>query len=192
METLGWAARFAAGGTLLVSTVVAPLAQATSYACNNGETLQQCMEREKREAARRPSAPTYPRQPAHNPAPQRPVYNQTPAPATGSGGAACNWLSAVQYARVSNAHRGTRCGTRDSIELKVTNVASEPIKVVVYLQETNGRWQKNADGTFDTGLGPGRDMGFYTCHATGSYKVIAMPARSFRAGKCSYPDYNGH
>lgn len=91
-----------------------------------------------------------------------------------------------------NDKRGTRCGSPDSMELDVRNIANQPLKVVVYIQRSNGSWQKDADGTFNEGMRPGEKHNFYTCHSTGYYKVIAMPIAAFNANHCSYPDYRGH
>jgi len=176
-------------GVLVFALAVPSAAEATSYACNNGETLQQCMERQAREARENPSRPANPYEPGPHPHPvERPQY----PPSAGGGQPRCNWLSAVNYAQVTNNRRGTRCGTPDSVEFDVTNIANQPLKVLVYMQLTNGSWNKEPDGTFDAGMHPGERHNFYTCHSTGYIKVVAMPITDFKANRCSYPDYKGY
>jgi hypothetical protein len=107
--------------------------------------------------------------------------------ATTSG--SCNWFSATQAVQIIKNRRGSRCGAPDSHEVEIRNASGVRIKTLVYIQSSTGRWIKNADGTFNSGMEPGKVVNHYACSGTGQMKIAAMPLQNFLQSNCNYPEY---
>lgn len=99
----------------------------------------------------------------------------------------CDWLSATQCVNVTKAVIGTRCGTKNSVDVEWKNTCTSNIKVVCCIQRADGTWSCLPDGTFDTGMKPNQVLSQYVCAGTGKYKIYAMPIADFLKNKCSYP-----
>nr|WP_293838911.1 PKD domain-containing protein [uncultured Arsenicibacter sp.] len=99
----------------------------------------------------------------------------------------CNWSSATQCVKVTTAVIGTRCGTKNSMDLEYQNTCTSNIKVVSCIQRLDGTWSCLPDGTFDTGLKPNAKAGDYVCAGTGKYRIYAMPIADYIKNKCPYP-----
>lgn len=65
---------------------------------------------------------------------------------------------------------GERCGSTDSLQIRVTNQCSQRVYVKMCLQKKDGRWSCGSDSSMDPG---DTNRGFYTCHATGNYRWAA-------------------
>ena len=101
--------------------------------------------------------------------------------------ASCDWNSATKCVTVTKAVIGTRCGTKNSVDVEWKNSCTSNIKVVVCIQRADGTWYCSPDGTFDTGMKPNQVISNYLCAGTGKYKIYAMPIADFIKNKCSYP-----
>jgi hypothetical protein len=108
----------------------------------------------------------------------------TPPPPTAS----CNWNSAPQCVQVVSATRGTRCGSPTSLEVKVRNACTSPVKFVVSIQRSDGTWDALPDGTFSTGTRPGEVNEWFECNTANRYRVYSMPINDFVANRCKYPE----
>lgn len=109
-----------------------------------------------------------------------------------SGGGApksCNWFSAMQAVQIVKNRRGSRCGAPNSHEVEIRNGSSFSIKTLVYIQSSSGKWVKSADGTFNSGMPPGKIFNHYVCSGTGQMKIAAMPLQDFLRSDCGYPEY---
>lgn len=106
-----------------------------------------------------------------------------------SGTGICNWSSALQCAKIV-AKKGTRCGEATSLDVTITNGCTVPVKFYVCIQNADGKWIGNPDGTFEAGLAPGKSANWYSCKTTNQYKYGAMTAADFVKNKCGYPKCN--
>jgi PKD repeat protein len=105
----------------------------------------------------------------------------------GGAGTNCDWTSAIQCVQVNYARVGTRCGTKNSVEIEYQNICNSNIKVVHCIQKADGTWSCWPDGTFDTGLKPNQKVQDFVCAGTGKYKIYAMPITDYIKNKCPYP-----
>lgn len=101
--------------------------------------------------------------------------------------ASCDWSSGLKCITVTKAVVGTRCGTKNSVDVEWKNTCTSNIKVVVCIQRADGTWSCSPDGTFDTGMKPNQVLSNYVCAGTGKYTLYAMPIADFLKNKCSYP-----
>ncbi|MBU2966579.1 hypothetical protein Q4508_03225 [Amphritea sp. 2_MG-2023] len=74
---------------------------------------------------------------------------------------------------------GSRCGSPDSLHIKVKNRCSQRVYVKICLEKKDRKWNCGSDGTLDPGE---TNTGFYTCHATGDYRWSACTKGSSECG----------
>ena len=107
---------------------------------------------------------------------------------TGNGGN-CDWKSAVNCVQITKS-TGTRCGDPQSVEIICKNVCNQNLKIYICIQRSDGTWNGLPDGTFETGVAPGKTSSNYVCKGTGQYEIFAMPITAFNSNKCGYPSCN--
>ena len=111
---------------------------------------------------------------------------------TGGGGTGsnCNWNSAISCVTVTLVESGTHCGDPQSRSITFKNNCSQNIKTYICMQNTNGTWYGETDGTFGTGLVPGEISNHWICNGTGQYRIYAMSISDYNSNSCPWPTCN--
>lgn len=101
--------------------------------------------------------------------------------------AQCDWGAATGCVQ-ARGQVGTRCGSRASVDLTITNRCATGVKIYSCFEALGGGYTGcSADGTFSGGVAPGGTANNYTCNGTGRYWYWAMPISAYNAGSCSWP-----
>ena len=74
--------------------------------------------------------------------------------------------SAAERVVVISVKRGKQCNSPASLLVKVKNIGGEIAQVCIYLQKTNGAWNRG----YST-LRPNETTSYYTCKSTGKFAV---------------------
>ena len=70
--------------------------------------------------------------------------------------------------------RGDNCNASDSLSMRLRNRCAETIDAKYCLQRSNLSW----DCGMDSGMKPGEQTSYFTCHSTGTYRLMQRSAGS--------------
>ena len=98
---------------------------------------------------------------------------------SGSGTPSCaSWNSSVSVTTswINN------CGSKDDLSVKVTNNSQQKLAIRIAIKKKNGVW----DCGLQYGVASGKTSTYYSCHASGDYRVTTMLQTDNDKG-CKFP-----
>ncbi|WP_304344790.1 hypothetical protein [Chryseobacterium koreense] len=97
----------------------------------------------------------------------------------GGGGGSCNSMNAS----ISTTYSWPKnCGNPDDLSITAKNNSGEILAIRIAIKKKNGTW----DCGLKYGVGPNSTMTYWSCSATGEYRVYSMKQSDNDAG-CKFP-----